>query len=83
MNNAIKHGRPSRIIVNLSRVKDKLALTVTDDGVGLPAKPGTNLGMGLQIMNHRARMIGGSLEVRRCNQNGTIVTCLFPAKPRE
>jgi PAS domain S-box-containing protein len=83
VNNAIKHGRPSHIIVNLSRVKDKLALTVTDDGVGLPAKPGTNVGMGLHIMNHRARMIGGSLEVRRCHQNGTIVTCLFPAKPRE
>lgn len=83
VNNAIKHGRPSRIIVSLAPANDKVALTVTDDGVGYAPEPGTNPGMGLHIMNYRAKMIGGLLEVRRCRQNGTIVTCLFPVTPRE
>ncbi len=79
VHNAIKHGRARHIRVNLAPVHDKLALTVTDDGVGFSPKSESNPGMGLNIMNYRARMIGGSLEVRRCQQNGTIVTCLFPA----
>jgi PAS domain S-box-containing protein len=83
VNNAIKHGRASHIIVHLSPANDKLALTVTDDGVGFSTVPKTHPGMGLHIMNHRARMIGGSLEIRRCHQNGTVVTCLFPATSRE
>jgi signal transduction histidine kinase len=34
--------------------------------------------MGLHLMNYRARMIGGSLEVQRVIPQGTLVTCLFP-----
>jgi PAS domain S-box-containing protein len=83
VNNAVKHGRATRIIVSLGAANNKLALTVRDDGVGFAPQPGTNPGMGLNIMNYRAKMIGGSLEVRRCSQTGTIVTCLFPATPRE
>ena len=29
-------------------------------------------------MNYRARMVGGSLEVRRGADGGTMVTCMFP-----
>jgi signal transduction histidine kinase len=32
----------------------------------------------LHLMNYRARMVGGSLEVRRVETGGTVVTCLFP-----
>jgi signal transduction histidine kinase len=35
-------------------------------------------GMGLNIMNYRARMVGGSLEVRRNAEHGVTVFCFFP-----
>jgi nitrate/nitrite-specific signal transduction histidine kinase len=37
--------------------------------------------MGLHLMNYRARMVGGSLEVQRISTGGTMVTCLFPVLP--
>jgi len=32
-------------------------------------------GMGLRIMNYRAKMIGGTLQVKRGPMGGTVVTC--------
>jgi signal transduction histidine kinase len=37
--------------------------------------------MGMHLMNYRARMVGGSLEVQRADTGGTIVTCSFPVLP--
>jgi len=34
--------------------------------------------MGLHLMNYRARIIGGALDVQRVATGGTRVTCLFP-----
>jgi nitrate/nitrite-specific signal transduction histidine kinase len=34
--------------------------------------------MGLHIMNYRAGMIGGTLEIRRDGARGTFVVCNFP-----
>jgi nitrate/nitrite-specific signal transduction histidine kinase len=34
--------------------------------------------MGLHLMNYRARVVGGALEVQRVNTGGTVVLCLFP-----
>jgi nitrate/nitrite-specific signal transduction histidine kinase len=39
--------------------------------------------MGLHIMNYRAGMIGGTLEIRQDSPCGTIVTCRFPVKDGE
>jgi signal transduction histidine kinase len=35
-------------------------------------------GMGLNIMNYRARMVGGSLDVRNRPDGGVTVCCAFP-----
>jgi nitrate/nitrite-specific signal transduction histidine kinase len=35
------------------------------------------------IMSYRAKMIGGTLEVRPGPQGGTLVCCMFPASNLE
>ena len=35
-------------------------------------------GMGLRIMDYRARMIGAQFDLRRRPTGGTIMTCSFP-----
>ena len=81
VNNSIKHGHPHRIVIGLSG-GDEPCLRVEDDGVGgygsWPLSHGDR-GMGLLIMSHRAKMIGGRLEIRSAPQGGTSVSCLFPA----
>jgi PAS domain S-box-containing protein len=78
VNNAIKHGHAGQIFIRLAADQQQGALTIQDDGYGIGKTVPGNKGMGLHLMNYRARMVGGSLEVQRASAGGTIVTCLFP-----
>jgi two-component system CheB/CheR fusion protein len=82
VNNAIKHGHARQIVIRLTADEHQGALTIQDDGCGIGSIILGNKGMGLHLMNYRARVVGGSLEVQRIPTGGTIVTCLFPALPR-
>ncbi len=73
--NAIKHGRPGRIEINLTRTPARVCLEVKDNGVGLPARQSKSLGMGLRIMRYRASVIGGSLKIQKAAGGGTVVAC--------
>jgi PAS domain S-box-containing protein len=78
VNNAIKHGRARQIAIHLSADEQQGSLTIRDDGCGIGDTAPGNKGMGLHLMNYRARMIGGSLEVHRVAAGGTLVQCWFP-----
>jgi PAS domain S-box-containing protein len=80
INNAIKHGKAKNIGIELSCDSDKSVLMVKSDGLDFPGMQVKSKGMGLQIMDHRAEMIGGSLDIRKAVEGGTIVTCEFPNK---
>lgn len=75
--NALRHGSPEHIEVHLSREKDKVVLTVKDNGSGIQDLNKQKSGMGLKIMNYRANMISASLEVRSEIDMGTSLTCTF------
>jgi signal transduction histidine kinase len=75
--NAIKHSRASEIVVRLEAGAEGLALTITDNGVGVPAK--TTAGMGLRTMAYRASVIGATFQLEGQSPHGTRVTCLLPA----
>lgn len=81
VNNAIKHGHARQIAIRLAADEHQGALTIQDDGCGIGSIVPGNKGMGLHLMNYRARMVGGSLQVQRVSTGGTMVTCLFPVPP--
>lgn len=76
--NAVKHARCSRITVALERAAGELALRVADDGP--ETIPGTvpAAGLGLGILKHRARQIGGTLQVAGGPEGGMQVVCRVP-----
>ena len=78
--NAVKHGKAKQIWIRLSRKNRMITLQVRDNGVGLPANPEKEKGMGLRIMWHRARMIGATLDVEGTAGRGTTVTCTLGNK---
>jgi PAS domain S-box-containing protein len=80
VNNAIKHGHPSNISIRLSATNNLGTLRIQDDGSGIADNRGNSPGMGLHIMNHRANMIGGALEIAPAPTQGTVVICNFPIK---
>jgi signal transduction histidine kinase len=76
--NAVKHAKAKRVVVRLVTVDDHIILTIKDDGIGLNRDTGAKTGMGLTIMRYRARMVGGSLDIRNAEDCGVIVTCSVP-----
>jgi len=83
LTNAIKHGKAKNIQIGLTRSRNKHILTIRNDGLDFPKEFETRgTGMGLQIMDHRVDIIGGSLDIRKAPEGGTIVTCTFPNKKR-
>jgi len=51
-------------------------LDIEDDGKGFsPSRQDGDGGMGLSIMEYRARTIGASLEIKPRPDGGTIVSC--------
>ena len=83
VNNAVKHGEPRNIVIQLTAAQGRGTLLVRDDGCGIPELPPLNQGMGLSIMHYRAGMIGGCLEVRRAAPRGTVVACSFPIREED
>lgn len=75
LNNAIKHGRPSLVVIAFEISRGFLSLRVSDNGIGMDSALSKNHGMGFNIMRYRARMLGGSLEVLPNSPTGTIVVC--------
>jgi len=82
LNNAVKHARARTITVALRAVDDDLQLSVSDNGTGLAAGTVHSSGMGLKIMDYRARMIGGYIDIAPRRRGGTRVRCVCPAVSR-
>jgi two-component system sensor kinase FixL len=80
VNNALKHGRARAISIHLLAQEDGLELRVEDDGAGIPADRARNAsgGMGIQIMEYRARSMGGALRVTARASGGTVLSCCVP-----
>jgi signal transduction histidine kinase len=77
MTNAVKHSNAKEIDLRLEVGEKGLTLTISDNGVGMPAKiPG---GMGLRTMAYRASAIGAAFNIERQLSRGTRVTCTLPA----
>ncbi len=76
--NALSHGKPRRIDINLSEQGGRVILTIEDNGVGVPDDPPARGGLGIRIMAHRASIIGGVFSIEPAPAGGTIVTCSYP-----
>jgi signal transduction histidine kinase len=80
--NAIKHGRAKNIAIGLSVVQGGGLLDIRDNGCGFDVAVKNESGLGMRIMNYRAKMISGSLRVESTVNAGTTVRCSFPLEAR-
>ncbi len=76
INNAVKHGQANRVVVRLLAEGDRLSLVIKDNGQGFPARSKKKKsGLGLPLMNYRARTIGAALSILADPKGGTVVQC--------
>jgi PAS domain S-box-containing protein len=75
--NAARHAQATRIDLRAVQQDGMLVLEVHDDGVGIPEDAGG--GSGLWIMQHRANVVGATLDISGRAEGGTVVRCVLPA----
>ncbi len=76
--NAFLHAEARRVEVRLEFEADVIRLSVSDDGIGLPADY-AELGRGFGGMKAEAERIGGRLVVESGGPDGgTTITCVIP-----
>jgi signal transduction histidine kinase len=84
--NILRHARAHHVTVRLTRSRRRLALEITDDGVGFD--PGTvatdtagglpGRAQGLENMRRRAELLGARLHVRSALAQGTSLSLTMP-----
>lgn len=74
-NNAIKHANARRVSIRLAEADRSLLLSIVDDGAGLA---GQAPGIGLGVMQHRAKVIGAALQIESRKGQGVSIICRWP-----
>ena len=79
LSNIVKHARATCVTVQVKRVKDKLHLSVQDDGVGFtPGKRPSIHHVGLRSMQDSIRLLGGELNILSTPGKGTHISAICP-----
>ena len=74
INNAVKHAKPTQILVQLTTTPNKVMMTVEDNGQGLDNnKLAVSKGIGIANIEHRVNYFKGNLEFENNTPHGTVV----------
>ncbi|MFD0634906.1 sensor histidine kinase [Catenulispora yoronensis] len=80
--NALRHGSPSTIVINVDITPQELRAFVEDDGEGFDVHDRGD-GFGISSMRERARLLGGTLHLRSRMGKGTHVDLVIPLEGRD
>ena len=82
LTNIGKYAQASRLSVAIKREDSHVSFMVADNGRGFKVNEvlgdPTRRGLGLMAMKERARMMGGSLEIRSEEGKGTRIALIIP-----
>jgi PAS domain S-box-containing protein len=80
--NVVKHAHATRVIVSMTRVQDRIAVVVEDNGVGFdPEEVMTrSQGFGLLSIRESLERLNGSLDIKSHRHAGSKITLLGPLK---
>jgi two-component system, NarL family, sensor kinase len=79
LNNIIKHAHASKVAVQLYKVKDKLVMTVEDNGIGFDiAGKGKGNGHGLLNIKSRIETVNGKIDFESSETSETVITLSIP-----
>ena len=77
LTNAARHSGASAIHLRLAVVGADVVLTIDDNGTGLGPTASAGHGLGLRLMQYRARSIGAAVALRGRPGGGTTVHCSY------
>jgi signal transduction histidine kinase len=80
LTNVTKHAGAARTEVEVDHGADQLTITVTDSGSSMPAGRADTGGLGIQGMQERAELLGGTLSAGPMAAGGFMVSARLPVQ---
>lgn len=80
LTNVARHAEAQHMTAQLTIRPDQVELVVEDDGKGFDTDGSAGGRFGLIGMNERAKLLGGTLEVSSCPDEGTTITVTVPLR---
>lgn len=83
-NNAIKHGKANKIVINLTYDEDVILLSIQDNGIGfkndtyMDTKANMFSGYGLSMMKERVLLLSGDFNIESNENKGTKILVKVP-----
>src|SRR5680860_295478 len=77
LSNSLRHSRADRITIEIHGGDDRLALLISDDGIGFDPSA-VAWGLGLTNLRERATRAGGQLSIDSNAGSGTVVRATLP-----
>lgn len=79
LSNAVRHGSPTKVAIDLRQTADATSLTVQDNGVGFD-QANARSGLGTITMRTRAERLGGEVTILGIPGMGTTVRVSIPRR---
>jgi signal transduction histidine kinase len=80
LGNAVRHGEPDEISLQLAQPDGHVDVQVSDNGRGFdPATVADRHGMGLDLMRDRVNALSGTFHVVSAPDEGTTITVRLPS----
>jgi len=81
LTNISRHANANNVEIGLYKENDYVCLSIKDDGIGISENAlNSKKSFGIIGMMERAASLGGSLNIYKNNDKGTIVKLIFPIK---
>jgi two-component system sensor histidine kinase UhpB len=84
LTNVVRHARAARVTLRLERRADRVAMIVSDDGVGFDPRTlhdrGGHTGLGIIGIRERVESLAGTVEIRSDAATGTDLTIDIPLR---
>lgn len=80
LQNSIRHAAPQNIRIAITPANDHFQLSLEDDGQGFDAEAAKKESLGLRNMEHRVRLLGGSIAWQSAAGKGTLILIEIPVK---
>ena len=81
LTNVFHHSKASKVNVKLKKLKYRVVLTVSDNGIGVSQKKISNpRSFGIIGMRERAQFIGGSFDIISSRNKGTTINVTMPVQ---
>ncbi len=77
-NNVLKHARCSLLDVDLDKTESNIILKINDNGIGMALHGRPYSGIGMNSMEERAKILGGTFVLQSSKGHGTRITVKIP-----